>query len=99
MPGLPKSYALGNAYPSPFNPTSTIEYQLPFASRVSLRVYNLLGQTVSILRDGNEEAGFKSAVWNASEYASGVYLYRLEASSILGPTRVFSQVKKMVLIK
>ncbi|HMD13747.1 MAG TPA: aryl-sulfate sulfotransferase, partial [Bacteroidota bacterium] len=63
---IPKEYALDQAYPSPFNPTTTIRYQLPFESKVSLKIYNLLGQVVETLQNGIEDAGFKSVVWDAS---------------------------------
>lgn len=96
---IPKEYALDPAYPSPFNPTTTIRYQLPFESKVSLKVYNLIGQVVGILQDGIEDAGFKSVVWDASKFASGIYFYRLVTVNIADPSETFMQVQKMVLVK
>ena len=96
---IPKEYALDPAYPSPFNPTTTIRYQLPFESKVSLKVYNLLGQVVGTLQDGIEDAGFKSVVWDASKFSSGVYFYRLVTVNIADPSETFMQVQKMVLVK
>jgi hypothetical protein len=96
---LPKVYALEQAFPSPFNPATTIEYSLPENSNVTLNVYNLIGQTVAVLQDGIQDAGYRQVSWNASSFASGIYFYRLEAISVTDPTKVFSQVRKMVLIK
>ena len=96
---IPKEYALAQAYPNPFNPSTTIQYQLPSDSRVSLRVYNLLGQVVVTLVNQTEPAGYKQVDWNASSYASGIYFYRIEATSVANPGRSFTQVKKMILMK
>ena len=97
--GLPDDYALEQAYPNPFNPTATIEYSLPSDSRVSLKIYNLLGQLVQTLSNDIEPAGFKQVVWNASNAASGIYFYRLEATSIANTSKTLTQVKKMILLK
>jgi len=67
--------------------------------KVSLRVYNLLGQVVATLLDDVEPAGYKSVEWNGNYVASGMYFYRLEASSLSGQGTTFTQVKKMVLVK
>ena len=64
-----------------------------------LKVYNVLGQVVTTLVDGAQTAGYKSAEWNASNFASGVYFYRLEAVSVSDPSKSFTQVKKMLLMK
>ena len=96
---IPKEYALDPAYPSPFNPTTTIRYQLPFESKVSLKVYNLLGQVVETLQDRVENAGFMSVVWDANKFASGVYFYQLITVNIADPSELFTQVQKMVLVK
>lgn len=97
--GLPKGYALEQNYPNPFNPTTTLRYQLPVNSRVTLKIYNVLGQVVQTLVDGVESGGYKSTEWNASGVASGMYFYRLEATSTSDPTKSFTQVKKMLLLK
>jgi hypothetical protein len=94
---LPQTLALHPNYPNPFNPRTTINYDLPVADQVHLTVYNLTGQQVRILIDGPQPAGRHSAVWNGmddsgSKVGSGVYLFRLETTgSIL--------VRKMLLIK
>lgn len=96
---IPTSYLLYQNYPNPFNPTTTLRYSLPTDSRVTLKIYNLLGQVVAILVNGIVSAGYQSAQWNASNMASGIYFYRIEATSIANPSKTFMQVKKMVLMK
>jgi PKD repeat protein len=98
-PTIPKEYGLDQAYPNPFNPTTTIRYQLPVDSRVSLKVYNVLGEMVTVLADGTQPAGYDAVEWNASSVASGIYYYRLEATSVSDPGKTFTQVKKMILMK
>jgi len=95
----PVAYDLGQSYPNPFNPTATIRYDLPADSRVSLRVFNLLGQVVATLSDGIEPAGYRSVEWNAAPFASGIYFYQLEATSVTDPNVSFTQVRKMMLLK
>jgi len=89
---LPVKYELDQNYPNPFNPTTTIKFSLPQAGKVRLDVYNLLGELVTTLVNKNFEAGFQSVQFNASNLASGIYIYRLSSNS-------FSQVRKMMLLK
>jgi hypothetical protein len=96
---VPEEFALSQNYPNPFNPSTTVNYQLPKQSHVTLKVYNVLGQVVQTLVDGMQNAGYKSIKWNASAVASGMYFYRLEATSTSDPTKSFTQVKKMLMIK
>ena len=88
----PLKYNLGQNYPNPFNPSTIISYQLPVASKVSLKVYNLLGQEINTLYDGLHQAGNFTATFNAGGLPSGIYLYRLEAGNF-----VFT--KKALLLK
>ncbi len=90
--GVPKTFALEQNYPNPFNPTTTIGYDLPSASRVSLKVYDVLGREVATLVNARQAAGSYNAAFNAANFASGIYFYRLEAGS-------FVQTKKMLLVK
>ena len=92
QPEIPDRFALGQNYPNPFNPSTTITYQLPTASHVTLKIYNTMGQEVVTLIDDVEEAGYKSAVWNALNVSSGVYFYRLQ-------TNDFVQTRKLVLMR
>jgi hypothetical protein len=96
---IPENYALNQAYPSPFNPTTTIKYSLPEDSRIILCVYNVLGQVVATLADELQIAGFKSVSWTATDMASGIYFYKLDAVSVSNPSKSFYQIKKMILLK
>ncbi len=89
---LPKTFALAQNYPNPFNPTTKISYSVPSRAQVTLRVYNILGQKVETLVDEVKEAGAHVVTWDASEFASGMYFYKLSA----GATKLS---KKMVLLK
>ncbi len=90
--GIPKNFSLHQNYPNPFNPTTKIRYELPNASRVTLKVYNLIGQEVAALVDGERVAGVYAAELNAASLSSGTYFYRLQAGE-------FSQVKKLTVLK
>ena len=90
--GLPKTFALEQNYPNPFNPTTVISYQLPVASEVSLRVYDVLGREVMTLVQGRQEAGSYAVTLNGANLSSGVYFYRLQAGN-------FVATKKMMLVK
>ncbi|TLY30016.1 MAG: T9SS type A sorting domain-containing protein [Ignavibacteria bacterium] len=85
-------YSLAQNYPDPFNPTTTLRYDLPQPSYVLMTVHNVLGQLVKTLVDGVQDAGFRSVSFDASALPSGVYFYRLQAGDFVG-------VKKMLLAK
>jgi hypothetical protein len=92
-----KVFALHQNYPNPFNPTTKITYSIPMDSKVKLEVFNITGQKVTTLFDGEKTAGTHSISWNAktksgNELASGTYFIRMQAGS-------FVQVKKMMLIR
>jgi hypothetical protein len=89
---IPQKFALEQNYPNPFNPATKIQYSLANAAQVSLKVYNLLGQDVATLVNGRQEAGSYTVSFNALNFSSGVYLYRLSAGS-------FVSMKKLVLLK
>lgn len=95
---IPKNYELGQNYPNPFNPSTTIQYGLPTHSHVRLVVYDILGQVVSDLVNGEQVAGWNQVVWNAS-VSTGLYFYKLEAVSVDNPSKRFVEVKKMLLLK
>ena len=89
---VPEEFVLSQNYPNPFNPTTTIEYGLPRSGYVLLKVYNVLGEQVATLVDGNQPAGTFQATWDASGMPSGIYLYRLTAGE-------YVQTKKAMLMK
>jgi hypothetical protein len=96
---VPNEFKLGQNYPNPFNPSTTVEIGLPVKSRVTLRVYNMLGQEVALLINGRElPAGLQQVSWMAGA-ASGVYIYRMEAVSVNDPGKRFVEAKKMLLVK
>ena len=89
---MPVEFELNQNYPNPFNPTTMISFSLPKATFVSLEVYNLLGQKVAVLADGYYGIGIHTVEWDATDNASGVYLYRLVTDNEI-------EVKKMLLMK
>ena len=100
---IPTSFSLLQNYPNPFNPTTTLRYALPKDARVTLSIYNILGQRVATLRDEVENVGFYNIVWNGrndfgTPIASGVYFYRIEARPTDG-SEAFTSIKKMLMLK
>ena len=93
----PKEFALYQNYPNPFNPSTNIEFSLAVDSKVSLKVFDILGQEVANLISSDLVAGSHSVDFNASLLNSGVYFYRIEATGIDGTN--FTNVKKMILTK
>jgi hypothetical protein len=91
-PTMPRRFSLFPNYPNPFNPTTTIEYDLPIVSDVTLVIFDILGRKVVTLVSGLQQPGRQRVVWNAAEYPSGIYFYRLKADD-------FVETKKMVLLK
>ncbi len=89
---VPLQFALSQNYPNPFNPTTQIEYSVPQAGFVTLKVYNTLGQEVASLVNGMIKAGTHEVTFNGSNLTSGVYYYRIESGSKVS-------VKKMMLLK
>ncbi len=92
-----REFALGQNYPNPFNPSTTINFSLAVDSKVSLKVFNVLGQEVASLVNGQMSAGSQKISFDASSLNSGVYFYRLDADGIDG--QKFSSTKKMILTK
>jgi hypothetical protein len=103
IPQEPDGYSLYQNYPNPFNPLTTIEFDLPTEAFVSLRVYNTLGQEVATLLDKEWMSdGTQEVQFDAYNFASGVYFYRIVAEGLDDegiPATTFSTVKKMILLK
>lgn len=89
---LPTHYSLEQNFPNPFNPNTEIQFSLPYSSRISLRIYNVLGEEIGTLAEGNLGAGNYRVVFDGTSLPSGVYIVRLVASD-------FRAVRKMVLAK
>jgi hypothetical protein len=89
---LPTSFILMQNYPNPFNSTTKIIYTIPTASKVTLKIYNLLGQLVATLVDEQQEANTYVKEFDASRLASGTYFYQINAGN-------FNSTKKMILMK
>ncbi len=94
---LPKEFSLSQNYPNPFNPTTEINYQLPKAANVSIKIYNMLGQEVKTLVDEQKPAGSYNIQWNGrnnsgEQVSSGAYIYRIVAGD-------FVTAKKMIFLK
>ena len=92
LSGCPKTFALHQSYPNPFNAETRLGYELPTACKVALVVYNALGQKVAVLVEGHQEAGHHTIRFDGSDLATGVYLYRLEAEG-------FEKTKRMLLLR
>ena len=88
---VPKQFELHQNYPNPFNPTTVIRYGLPKESSVKLVVYNILGEVVKTLVENTQKAGSYEVYFEASNLATGIYIYRIQAGD-------FVETKKMILM-
>jgi hypothetical protein len=89
---LPREFSLQQNYPNPFNPSTTIRYGLPTRALVTLTVFNALGQRVAVLVQAEQEAGYHVVRFDAPDFASGMYLYRLQAGD-------FVQTRRLLLVR
>ena len=96
----PTDYELYNNYPNPFNPSTTISFYIPQSSFISLRIYDVLGNEIASLVDGEKSPGLYNFHFSMTDYqlASGIYFYKIDAKAIHG-RKHFSKVGKMVLLK
>ena len=90
-------YSLNNNYPNPFNPVTTLRYDLPENGHVNITIYDMLGRQVKTLINQTQDAGYKSVIWNATNdygkpVSAGIYLYQIQ-------TGEYISTKKMVLLK
>ncbi|MBK7632777.1 MAG: T9SS type A sorting domain-containing protein [Ignavibacteriales bacterium] len=88
----PLTFNLEQNFPNPFNPVTTIKYQIPHRSNVSLKIYDIIGNEVADLINEEQEVGFYNIDFDASKFSSGVYFYRIQAGD-------FVQTRKMILLK
>ena len=90
--GYPNNYELKQNYPNPFNPSTTITYSIPNDGQVTLSIYDVLGNEVALLENGNKSAGNYSYNFDASNFSSGLYFYTIKSGQ-------FIETKKMLLVK
>ena len=94
---LPDDYVFSNVFPNPFNPITTLRYDLPENGHVNIIIYDMLGRQVKTLMDQTQDAGYRSVIWNATNdygkpVSAGIYLYQIQAGEYIST-------KKMVLLK
>ena len=94
---LPQAFNLYNNYPNPFNPVTTLRYDIPENSHVTITIYDMLGRQVKTLINQTQDAGYKSLIWDATNdygkpVSAGIYLYQIQAGEYIST-------KKMVLLK
>ena len=94
--GSPEKFSLSQNYPNPFNPATKINYDLPFDAKVSLKVFDMTGREVATIVNEFKTAGYYVADFNASNFSTGVYMYRISADA---NGQSFTSEKRMVLIK
>jgi hypothetical protein len=93
--GIPEIFMLSQNYPNPFNPSTKIYYELPTNGRVKLFIYDISGREIKTLVNEIKQAGKYSAEFNGTQFASGVYFYRIQVEGV----KSYTAVKKMILIK
>ena len=94
---IPKEFSLNNSYPNPFNPITTLSYELPKNAMVNITIFDLMGRIVNNLVSIRQDAGYKSIKWNGTNnqgqlVSAGLYLYTIQAGE-------YRQTKKMILLK
>jgi hypothetical protein len=95
----PENYSLEQNYPNPFNPSTKIQFNLANDGMVSVKVFNMLGQEVATLANQEMTAGMNTVTFDASSMASGVYFYRVSVNDLATGKLMFSDMKKMMLVK
>ena len=94
---IPKEHRLYDAYPNPFNPVTTVQYDLTQQSHVTITIYDMLGKKIKTLINEVQDAGYRSVIWDATNdygevVSTGIYLYQIQADE-------YAHTKKMVLVK
>jgi hypothetical protein len=90
---IPQEFSISDAYPNPFNPTTSFNFSVPKSSHVTINIYNSLGQLVDNLVNDIKSNGTYKINWNASSFGSGIYFIHINAGTN------FSQTKKVILLK
>lgn len=93
--GVPSKYDLSQNYPNPFNPATKINFEIPIDSKVTLKLFDISGREVATLVNEQRTAGYYTVTFNANDFASGIYFYRITA----GDNSQFTMTKKMMLVK
>jgi hypothetical protein len=96
---IPRSFEVSQNYPNPFNPSTTIRYEIPISGKVTIKVFNLLGQDIATIVDDQKQAGVYSVQWNATNVPSGVYFYSTKVTPNSKSDHSYWDVKKMLLMK
>ncbi len=97
---IPRTFDLEESYPDPFNPVTKIRYSLPERSYVRLTIFNMLGESILVLVSGEKDAGAYDVTFDASDFASGAYMYRLDAHPLAGSqTKDYINTKKMFIVR
>lgn len=91
-PQTPKEFELFQNFPNPFNPSTEISFQIPSASFVTLKIFDILGNEVTSLINEEKPSGTYKVIWNAANNPSGIYFYQLKAGN-------FIKTKKLILLK
>ena len=94
---FPKSFVLNQNHPNPFNPSTTVSFSLPVEAKITIKLFNMLGQEVAKIAENEFEAGSHSILFKANNLSSGTYIYTLEANGINGSS--FTSTKKMIILK
>ena len=94
--GTPDKYNVSEIYPNPSNPISKMDYQLPALSKVSVKVFDITGKEVATLVDATQQAGYYSVQFDGTNFASGIYFYRIIAEN---SSQTISKTKKLILIR
>lgn len=98
LQAIPTITMLRGSYPNPFNPSTTISYQLAANGTVSLKVYNILGEEIALLAEGTKSTGYYEAHWDASARASGIYYIRMTVVDESGK-QIYRIIQKLLLLK
>lgn len=95
---IPVEYFLHQNFPNPFNPSTMVKYGIPEKSNVKIEIFNMLGQSVGLLVNSENSAGYYEIIWNASNLPSGIYIISIKAMGV-NFKKNFTEVKKALLLK